>query len=270
MPNPLSDLLNSAAPQLAGDDSSGQQPAAPTQAAVPAPVAKPAPAPKPAVKPAEAAKTDDAKNIQMPSGHVISTPSDWPDDLVNKVASTFHAVQKYTGDAVGALASSFGLPGSIEEVKAANKMLPGQIEHPVQSLKNVAKSIYNLPAQTAQGQGALLDKAQKAWKSGDTGSAVQHFINYLVPLVGQVADQSGDELKSGDYGKAVGHTAAAVLPMLLGKPGSPVEAEEVAKPVVKAARPLPETVAKPMSDAERSAAAFLRQHRLEAPDVEQV
>ncbi len=206
----------------------------------------------------------------MPSGHVLSMPKDWPSDLVNKVASTFHEVQKQTGNAIGALAESFGLPSTAEQVDAANKMLPDQLAYPVETAKGVAKNLAELPGQMAKGQGQLLKKAQDAWKDGDLGSAASHFINYLVPLIGQASDRAGDEVKNGEYGKAVGHTAAVVLPMLLGKPGTPAaeaaETEVAAKPSMKVTPNYDVKPVAPMTEAERAAVAYL--NKLGNPEVE--
>lgn len=238
------------------------------------------PAPKlvqtPAPKPAPVQKADDTDKIgvQMPSGHVLSMPKDWPSDLINQIASTFHRVQQQTGDAIGAFTESFGLPGSAAEVDAANKMLPEQLAHPLDTAKGIAKSTAELPGQMLKGQGALLKKAQDAWKSGALSSAASHFINYLVPLIGQASDQAGDEVKSGEYGKAVGHTAGVILPMLFGKPGAGTSsaaaesAEEAAtaKPSTKVTPTANVKAVAPMTEAERAAIAYL--NKLGNPEVE--
>ena len=127
---------------------------------------------------------------------------------------------------VGAVSESFGLPSSMAEVRAANAQLPQQLSHPIDTMKQVAKSIMA----STPSDPALLDKARQSWNAGNHVDAARHFMNFMTPFVGAGADRAGDELQQGEYGRALGHVSAAILPLLMGGEEAPVTSEaEAAK-----------------------------------------
>lgn len=85
-----------------------------------------------------------------------------------------------------------------------------------------AKNFFAHPLDTViksfEAQGELAKKARDAYDKGDYMGALQHGLNYLVPFVGQQADQAGEQLKSGDIAGGVGRTLGAALPIAAGSP----------------------------------------------------
>lgn len=85
-----------------------------------------------------------------------------------------------------------------------------------------AKNFFAHPLDTViksfEAQGELAKKARDAYDKGDYMGALQHGLNYLVPFVGQQADQAGEQLKSGDIAGGVGRTLGAAVPIAAGSP----------------------------------------------------
>lgn len=77
----------------------------------------------------------------------------------------------------------------------------------VQGLAQAARHPIDTAVSLSQGQGMLAKRAEESFKKGDYAAGVQHFLNYLVPVIGQQTDQAGDLARQGEYAKAAGMTA---------------------------------------------------------------
>ena len=60
-------------------------------------------------------------------------------------------------------------------------------------------------------QGALLTKAEDAFKQGDYARGVRHAIDYLLPVIGPRLDQAADYAVQGDFAKSLGATTDVAL-----------------------------------------------------------
>jgi hypothetical protein len=202
----------------------------------------------------------------MPTGHVIAFPASM--DL-SAVTQATQNIWEQTKQGVGALAESFGLPGTMQQVREANKNLPIQLAHPLDTMKQVARQTAASLLQPSDP--TLIDKAKKAWDSGNRVDAARHFANFLIPFVGAGSDKAGDELQRGDYGKAVGHTAAAVLPFLFGNSETaPVTSEaDIANAAARQFRPSPKsaTTARPSVITEAATEPITAEPKAEPQDV---
>src|SRR3954465_4814827 len=74
--------------------------------------------------------------VQMPTGHVIAFPASM--DL-SAVTQATQNIWEQTKQGVGTLAESFGLPANMQQVREANKNLPTQLAHPLDTMKQVAR-----------------------------------------------------------------------------------------------------------------------------------
>jgi hypothetical protein len=204
--------------------------------------------------------------VQMPSGHVIAFPASM--DL-SAVTQATQNIWEQTKQGVGALAESFGLPGNMQQVREANKNLPTQLAHPLDTMKQVARQTAASLLQPSDP--TLIDKAKQAWDSGNRVDAARHFANFLIPFVGAGSDRAGDELQQGDYGKAVGHTAAAVLPFLFGNAETaPVTSEaDIANAAARQFRPTPKsaTTVRPSVITEAAAEPITAEPKARPQDV---
>lgn len=147
-------------------------------------------------------------------------------------------------DVVTTILHGIGAPGTMEEVHAANAMLPGQLAHPGETAKRMGSDTLDaLKGFLQPNDVQSYEKSKAAWAAGNKVESARHFIDYLIPYIGASADQAGDAVDTGEWGKAIGHTINAVLPFLFEKVAGgekPVMSEaEAAKIASKQFRPAP-------------------------------
>ena len=102
---------------------------------------------------------------------------------------------------------------------------------------------WDAPVTAAKGmlaaQGVPLDNAIAAYKSGNTGQAAVHLLNYFLPIIGPILDKSGNELQKGQYaaglGDAMGLAGAIVGPKVAGQVSSAALASRPAQAIADTA-----------------------------------
>jgi hypothetical protein len=106
------------------------------------------------------------------------------------------------------------------------------IEHPLDTLKQIASGIASVPSQ----QAAIFEKAKDAYDQGDYVSAAAHAVNYLLPFVGPANEQASQLLKQGKTSQALGMMAGTTATLL---PGG---GEEVVRPVTRTVESVPKVI----------------------------
>jgi hypothetical protein len=121
---------------------------------------------------------------------------------------------QHAKDSAQTILSDVGLPSTMAEYHEANRMLKGQITHPLETAKQVGEA--TVGSLISPNDTEALQKARESWAKGDHVAAARHFMNYVVPFVGGSADKAGDAVENKEWGKAVGHTVTALLPFIFG------------------------------------------------------
>lgn len=105
--------------------------------------------------------------------------------------------------------------------EATASLNPKNLYH---ALKSVVFDLPGVVKNIGQAQGALLGKAEEAYKAGRYTEASRHMVNYLLPLVGPRLDEAGDDFQQGNYAKGLGVVTDLGVQMALPKIGGKVTA----------------------------------------------
>jgi F0F1-type ATP synthase membrane subunit c/vacuolar-type H+-ATPase subunit K len=76
----------------------------------------------------------------------------------------------------------------------------------VQGLAQAAQHPLDTGSAMLKNQGDLAIKAKQAFDKGNYTEGIQHFLNYLVPVLGPQTDEAGNLAAAGEYAKATGQT----------------------------------------------------------------
>ena len=85
--------------------------------------------------------------------------------------------------------------------EATKSLNPKNIYH---ALKSVVTDLSGTVRGIGEAQGALYQKAEQSYQSGDYMAAARHMVNYLIPLLGPRIDEAGDFMQQGEYAKGLG------------------------------------------------------------------
>lgn len=147
----------------------------------------------------------------------------------------------------------------------------GRTINPINLIKGTAQMTAQ-PLDTAAGmlqaQGALVGKAQEAFRKGDWGTGTRHLIEYLIPVLGPQMSSMGDKAQQGKVGEAVGEAVGTGL--LLAAPGAAGKTVTPkwtnANPRVAAAIDTVEAAGVPVSAAAKTGNQFVK-HAQKLADV---
>ncbi len=78
----------------------------------------------------------------------------------------------------------------------------------------MADSLKPIPQAILDAQNHVKAGADEAWAKGDYTTAVRKYMDWLIPLVGPIADEQADNLQKGDYWKGAGGLAGLATSML--------------------------------------------------------
>lgn len=130
--------------------------------------------------------------------------------------------------------------GAWEQINPMN--LVEAAAHPIDALHNVL-SAQDLPR----------IRAKEEWQRGNYGDAINHFANYLIPLLGPQLDEAERKARHGQIARALGETVGFGVPAALGIRGA-VMPEAAAIPRAAPDLFVPETEAETAAKVSRTAA----------------
>lgn len=143
-----------------------------------------------------------AMNFATVNGQPVEV-EDGPLDAVSGFVSRVNPLPavKQVSDALGA--SGEAMAAFVRADLPAAKEAAGRAAAPVTGL--------------LEAQGALYDKAREAYDAGDYVTAARHFVDYLIPVLGPVIDDTADKMAGGQPWRATGESLGLGLSLFAPK-----------------------------------------------------